>query len=218
LRILDDKVDGKKDFVRNAPKIIDYLSDQEKLEFQKIITLLNSKNIKFELDETLVRGLDYYTNLVFEIISTDGRLSAQPTIIGGGRYSKLVSELGGEDCSCLGFALGIERLLLLCEYENVTLSTKNDVDVVIACLSEQAIDITFDLLKSLRNKNIKAICKFDTFKLAKILTYANKIKSKFIIIIGEKELQTKSFVVKNLDSNKQENLTDGEIINFIKQK
>ena len=218
LRILDDKVDGKKEFVKDAPKIVDYLSEQENADFQKILQILKANKINFTIDQTLVRGLDYYTNLVFEINSTDPKLAAQPTIIGGGRYSKLVSELGGEDCSCLGFALGIERLLLVCEYENVKLINENNIDVVIACLSDQAINLTFDLMNALRSNNVKTICKFDTSKLSKVLTYANNIKSKFIIIIGEKEIQNKSFVIKNLDTNKQESLSKEKIINFIKQQ
>lgn len=217
LRILDDKVDGKKSFVQNAPKITDFLSKQEIDEFEQIIKLLEKNGIIANVDPTLVRGLDYYTNLVFEINSTDERLSAQPTIIGGGRYAKLVSELGGEDCSCLGFALGVERLLLVCEYESIQLNISNTIDVVIACLTETAISETFNLLKILRSENIKTICKFDTNKLSKILTYANNVKAKFIIIIGEQEIKNNKYVVKNLDLNKQESLAKNEIVNFIKQ-
>jgi histidyl-tRNA synthetase len=213
---LDDKIDGKKSFVQNAPKIKDFLTKQEIDDFEKIVDLLKTNNIQVNIDPTLVRGLDYYTNLVFEINSTDERLIAQPTIIGGGRYAKLVSELGGEDCSCLGFALGIERLLLVCEYENITLIDENNIDVVIACLTNEAITKTFELMKLLRTNKIKTVCKFDLDKLSKILTYANNIKSKFIIIIGQQEINSNSFVVKNLDLNQQKTLSINEIVGFIK--
>lgn len=216
LRILDDKIDGKKSFVQNAPKILDFLSQQEISDFEQIIKLLENNGIKINIDPTLVRGLDYYTNLVFEINSTDKRLDAQPTIIGGGRYAKLVNELGGEDCSCLGFALGVERLLLVCEYENIQLLKQNNIDVVIACLTNDATNKTFEIMKLLRKQNIKTICKFDNSKLSKILTYANNVKAKFIIIIGEQEMKNNSFVVKNLDLNQQRSLSMNEIIDFIK--
>jgi histidyl-tRNA synthetase len=218
LRILDDKLDGKKQFVKNSPKIIDFLSKKELEDFEHFKMILNNAGINFIVDDTLVRGLDYYTNLVFEITSTDERLASQPTIIGGGRYAKLVNELGGEECSCLGFALGVERLLLVCEYENTFLPKKQSIDVVIACLVNDAIDIVFNLLKILRNQNIASICKFETNKLTKILSYANHINSNFVIIVGTKEMKANTFIVKNLKTNQQKELSQNEIINFIKGK
>jgi histidyl-tRNA synthetase len=196
---------------------MDFLSQQEKDDFGQITKTLISNGINFNIDSTLVRGLDYYTNLVFEINSTDERLTSQPTIIGGGRYAKLVSELGGEDCSCLGFALGIERLLLVCEYENIDILQQNNISIVVACLCDEAIQPTFELLKFLRQKNINAVCKFDNVKLSKNLTYANNIKAKFIIIIGQNELKDNTFVVKNLELNKQKSLSKNEILGFIKE-
>jgi histidyl-tRNA synthetase len=104
LRIFDDKIDSKKTFVKNAPKLDTFLTPNEKSDFALLCNLLKSRNVKFIVDATLVRGLDYYTNFIFEIVSTSSKLTGQSTICGGGRYAKLISEFGDKDTSCVGFA------------------------------------------------------------------------------------------------------------------
>jgi histidyl-tRNA synthetase len=215
LRILDDKEDGKKDFVKNAPKIDKFLTDEEKHNFELICRALKTAEINFTVDQTLVRGLDYYTNFIFEINSTDERLSGQPTIIGGGHYANLVKELGGEECSCVGFALGIERLLLILEYENIKLPQNKPIDVVIANLSEKNSFAPTLILAYLRASGISAVCKFDTFKLAKSFSYAKALNARFVIILGEKELAENKLLIKNQKTMKQEIVELNKIVDFI---
>jgi histidyl-tRNA synthetase len=217
LRILDDKVDGKKDFVKNAPKVDKFLTEKEKTDFTLICDTLKSLNLKYKIDQTLVRGLDYYTNFIFEINSTDKRLEGQPTLIGGGRYANLVKELGGQECSCIGFALGIERLLLVLEYENIKLTKPSQIDVVVACfddkISQQAAIIALAILRS---SGISAVCKFDATKLVKSFNYAESLNARFVLILGVKELKEQKVVIKNQKTMKQETIALDKIVEYVK--
>jgi histidyl-tRNA synthetase len=174
-------------------------------------------DIKFKVDDTLVRGLDYYTNFIFEINSTDQRLLGQPTIIGGGRYNNLVKELGGENCSCIGFALGLERLLLVCEYENIKLPVNDTIDVVICNLADKTQPTALLLLSLLRQQGISVVCKFNTFKLPQQFKYAESLKAKYCIILGEKELKDKKIIIKNQKTMKQDIVEIDKIVNYFKR-
>lgn len=218
LRILDDKEDAEKDFVKNAPQIDAFLTTEEKQRFQNICNTLKAMEINFKVDKTLVRGLDYYTNFVFEINSTDERLAGQPTLIGGGRYANLVKELDGPDCSCVGFALGIERLLLVLQYENLQISEPVNTEIVVASLSEKTNPAAIVMLALLRSNAISAVCKFDTYKLTKHFDYASSLNAKFVIILGEKELQEQKVVIKNQKTLKQETISFDKIVDFIKNQ
>jgi histidyl-tRNA synthetase len=217
LRILDDKEDGKKDFVKNAPKIDKFLTVDEKKNFETICHILKTMEIDFKIDSSLVRGLDYYTNFIFEINSTDERLAGQPTIIGGGRYANLVKELGGPECSCVGFALGIERLLLILDYENIKLPKPKSIDVVVANLSEKTQISSIFILALLRASGISAVCKFDSYKLSKSFNYAETLNARFVIILGDKELAENKVVIKNQKTLKQEVVAIDKIVDFIKK-
>ncbi|MDR3330583.1 MAG: histidine--tRNA ligase [Mycoplasmataceae bacterium] len=217
LRILDDKEDGKKDFVKNAPKIDKYLSDKEKADFKLICDTLKTLNLNYKIDQTLVRGLDYYTNFIFEINSTDKRLEGQPTLIGGGRYANLVKELGGPECSCIGFALGIERLSLALEYEKIKLVEPSKIDVVVACFEEQiSQQAAIIALAMLRSSGISAVCKFDATKLVKSFNYAESLNARFVLILGMKELKEQKVVIKNQKTMKQETIPLDKIVEYIK--
>lgn len=220
LRILDDKVDGKKEFVKKAPKIDTFLTKQEKEDFNKIVTVLKEMKIEFTIDDTLVRGLDYYTNFVFEIVSTRKELTGQPTLAGGGRYSYLVKELGGSDLSCSGFAIGLERLLIQINAENVKINSEQSVDVCLACIynDPQAIKIAFIISNILKSSNISCICNFDSTKLEKHFKYAKDNNAKFVIILGEKEFKSNSFIIKDQKTLKQETVNLKDLIEYMKGK
>ncbi|MDR2567900.1 MAG: histidine--tRNA ligase [Mycoplasmataceae bacterium] len=205
LRILDDKVDGELPFVKNAPKISKYLNDKEKQEQKVIEDSLKKLNINYELDENLVRGLDYYTNLVFEF-----KVDDLPSIGGGGRYAKLLGEFGSKDYSSIGFAVSIERLLVICEKLNINLLEDYSLDAVVASFDEENNNLIPQILQTLRENNLSVIGKFDSNKAAKIFNYAEKMNAKFVVLIGKKELQENSVIVKNLSTTQQEvvKLTD----------
>lgn len=216
LRILDDKIDGKKDFVKKAPKIDEYLTKEEVKYFENIVNELKRQKIPFVIDPTMVRGLDYYTNFVFEINSTEPKLSAQSTLLGGGRYNNLLAKLGAKDEGCIGFACGIERIIEQIELENITLKVNSVAKVIIAPLDSKCNSMALDLLIKLRKHDISAICNFNSNKIRNHFNLANKTKCEQVIIIGEKELKNNKVLIKNQKTLKQVEVDAKEIVNFLK--
>ncbi|MDE5599554.1 MAG: histidine--tRNA ligase, partial [Ureaplasma sp.] len=158
LRILDDKIDSKKDFVINAPKLEKYLTKEEKEEFNLILDSLTKLGISYEIDHSLVRGLDYYTKTVFEFVSTLDVLG-KSTIIGGGNYSNLIKEIGGPDYEGLGFGLGIERIIIALKEENKLEKEINKNSYLIAVEDSKNNFLGMELCLKLRRKG------FETFIL-----------------------------------------------------
>ena len=128
LRILDCKIDRDKEFVKNAPKMSDYLTDEARDYFEKVKEYLGAMEIPFEVDDSLVRGLDYYTDTVFEVVSTHAEAGAQATVFAGGRYDELIKEMGGPSLSGVGFAVGLERLLIMAKAEDVLAESDEHID------------------------------------------------------------------------------------------
>lgn len=218
LRILDDKVDGQKPFVKKAPKVIEFATKEEIAYFKKITDALDAQKVKYVVDETLVRGLDYYTNLVFEFISTQESLKGQPTIIGGGRYNNLIKELGGPNVDCVGLAIGLDRIAVALKDNKILQNSKKEyvkVDCIIASLDKK-IDITAQILaKLLRYSGISTLCNFGVSKLTKHFKYAEKVNAQFVIIIGEKEIRESCVLVKNQKTLKQEKVKIDDLVSFI---
>lgn len=214
LRILDDKIDSKKNVVINAPKIDKYLTDAEKEEIKLILNSLDSLHIDYELDSTMVRGLDYYFGLVFEFVSTSKELS-ENTIIGGGKYSKLVGELGGNDTDCIGFAIGIERLIMAHVIENGHILPKQ-LDVYIASIGNTKLN-TLNLSDALRKSGFSVDNNLSLDKLDKHFKYASKFNPKKILIFGEQEKQSGSVIVKDQLNKTEEVVKIIDLINYLKE-
>ena len=204
LRILDDKVDGTKEFVKKAPKIDQFLNDEEKKYFKNITNLLDKLSIKYTIDSTLVRGLDYYTNFVFEIVSKNKELSGQSTLIGGGKYDELTQELGGPDISCIGLAIGIERIMICLNIENKIIDeTVMKPQVCLCCLDENLFDNCKILETKLRNDGLSCISNYNTTKLPRLFKYAKQNRVQVIVIIGEKEFKQNKVIIKNQTTMEQ---------------
>ena len=229
LRILDDKIDSKKDFVKYAPQIIDFATDNENKYFKKRINLLDELNIKYKIDPTLVRGLDYYTDFIFEIESTSNLLFGQPTLIGGGRYNKMIAELEGEETNCVGFALGIERLMILLENNKILNSLKNKykkINVYLAYFSPNKNEFSkikhycFKLAKELIEHEISCICNFniDGKNIKKHFQYAKNQCAQYVIIVGEKEIDNNYVTIKDQITMQQEKVEKNNIIEYLKNK
>jgi histidyl-tRNA synthetase len=201
-RILDDKIDGIKEFVKKAPKISDFLSKEEKTQHSGLLKLLSEFKIKYEIDETLVRGLDYYTNMVFEIINKDGL-----ALGGGGRYSKLVSEFGGEDVNCVGSAFGISRII-----DELSMAIESSIDIVFAPMVNKAEVRVLNYLNKCREKGISCVAKYGFNKLTNVFKYAQNVNAKYVIIVGEKELKDNTISIKNQKTMDQKNI---DFIDFI---
>ena len=158
LRILDCKIDHESEIVKNAPKM--QLSESSAQYFEKVKHYLDLLGIPYEIDERLVRGLDYYTDTVFEVVSTNEASGSQATIFGGGRYDDLVREMGGPQISGIGFAIGVERLLILCEAEEI-FDINKSIDCYVINLNEDP-DYALQIAEMLRNNSFS--CEMDYYR------------------------------------------------------
>ncbi|WP_322910903.1 histidine--tRNA ligase [Mycoplasmopsis felis] len=206
LRILDDKIDSKLDFIKSAPKIKDYLSKESQTYYNNVKTKLDELGIKYFESNELVRGLDYYDEVVFEFVADTKDIGSQSTIIGGGRYSNLIKELGGPDLSSVGFGFGIDRCASLIR-ERFIKSTNieqeiNNCDIYVSSsLNETNLSKLFDLTyKHLINLFPSVEFEFNLIKSKKLFEKANKKNAK-IIIYDDKMLQPIMFCAKNLLTN-----------------
>ena len=201
MRILDCKSDICKSVAKDAPKITDYLCDECRAHFDKLRSYLDATGIEYELDPMLVRGLDYYTNTVFEFVS--GSLGAQSTVLGGGRYNGLVATLGGPETAGLGFGCGIERLLLTLEAEGKLPSDRLVPDVFIAYAEERAESVSNSLVYELRSLGVSAERDTTGRSLKAQMKYAGKIGARYSAVIGGSEIDNGKITLKNMDSGEQ---------------
>lgn len=202
LRILDCKNEGCRLICDNAPKSADHLCNDCDAHFEKLCKLLDLNDIKYIINTSIVRGLDYYTRTVFEFIDPD--IGAQSTICGGGRYSGLVSELGGPDTDAVGFGMGITRLLNALENSDTNLPADNVPDIYIASLGENAKQYTFTLGEALRRMGLYVETDLCDRSLKAQMKYANKISASFALVIGDNELQSESSKLKNMQTGEEE--------------
>ena len=204
LRIFDSKNEDDKKIVEdNAPFIFDHISDEDLNHFNQLKNILDKINIPYFHDKKLVRGLDYYTRTTFEITSKN--LGAQDALCGGGRYDKLVNQLGGKNTPAVGFAAGVERLLLLINDD--TFDQSDNVKIYISILGEQNIPDAMKIASDLRkNTNLNINVESNRRSLKSQMREANRQKCSYVIIIGENELQNKIVLIKNMKNGEQENI------------
>lgn len=217
LRLLDCKVDHDKEYMKNAPRLINSLTKESKEYFNEVLTILDDLNIDYEIDDRLVRGLDYYTDTIFEIVSTNKESGAQSTLFGGGRYDGLVGSLGGPDVSGIGFGMGMERMLISAQIENPSLFDSKALDLFILPLSNTVKDYAFTVLEKLRNLDIKCDMEYNDKSLKAMFKYCERNKIKYAILIGEDEMNNNTIVLKDLVNNTQEEL-NSEWLSIIKER
>lgn len=196
LRILDCKEEGCKALCKDAPKIIDYLCDDCSAHFKKLQELLTDCGVAYEINPFIVRGLDYYTKTVFEFVTT--ALGSQGTVCGGGRYDNLISQLGGTPTCGVGFGMGIERLLMLMEAENVIIPAHEKVKLYIATMGDAAYKKAFEIVSALRDKGVKAEVDHAGRGIKAQFKYADKIHAENVVTLGENELTSGVAQIKNM--------------------
>ena len=177
--------------------------------------MLNSLSIKYEIDLNLVRGLDYYTDLVFEFVDDDVKLG-QNALGGGGRYDNLVESLGGKPTPVIGFGLGIERLLLYLESKNLDIVDDNRLDVYVASNTDNN-NYIIKFVNSLRNKGFSVESDLLDRSLKSQFKYANKINAKFVITIGDDEINENKISIKNMDNSEQIKIWSNDVEEYLKQ-
>ena len=196
LRILDCKEEDCKALCKDAPKIIDYLCDDCSAHFKKLQELLADCGVAYEINPFIVRGLDYYTKTVFEFVTT--ALGSQGTVCGGGRYDNLISQLGGTPTCGVGFGMGIERLLMLMEAENVIIPERENVKLYIATMGDAAYKKAFEIVSALRDKGVKAEVDHAGRGIKAQFKYADKIHAENVVTLGENELASGVAQIKNM--------------------
>lgn len=198
LRILDSKNHTDRKIIANAPSILDFLNTESRDHFQKVQKLLDQLKIPYTISPQLVRGLDYYNNLVFEF--TAGELGAQNSIGGGGRYDGLMKTLGGPDLPTMGFGAGIERIIQTLLKQGVPVQPPPRPTLYIIPLGDEATSVCFSLLHDLRQNGISAHMDFSSKKLNKAMQIANQMQAKFVAVVGDEELRTKSVDLKEMST------------------
>ncbi|RKJ30611.1 histidine--tRNA ligase, partial [Butyricicoccus sp. 1XD8-22] len=215
LRILDCKVDHEHPLMGTAPKLTDYLNESSARYFEKVKEYLEILGIDYEVDPNLVRGLDYYNHTAFEIMSTASGFGAITTLCGGGRYNGLVSEMGGPDLPGIGFALSIERLLLALEAEGIELDVEDSLDIYVVAMGEEAKKKSVELLSSFRAKGISAEMDYIDRKMKAQMKSADRLGAKYVIVIGETELEEASVNIKEMQSGNEEKVELSELVNYL---
>jgi histidyl-tRNA synthetase len=205
LRILDTKDEGDKKILTNSPSIANFYTDDDKKFLNNILNKLSYLNIDFNVNKLLVRGLDYYTSTVFEFVNTG--LDTQNTVLGGGRYDKLVREMDGGNVSAVGFAAGIERLMLL--LDGNIFKEKRPISIV--PIGDSEIDYCINLQKKLFERNVVCELISNDGKVKSKMNIANKINSEFVIIVGEDEIKSEILTVKNMDSADEEKVSVNDL-------
>lgn len=196
LRILDCKEEECKALCKDAPKIIDYLCEDCSAHFKKLQELLTDCGVAYEINPFIVRGLDYYTKTVFEFVTT--ALGSQGTVCGGGRYDNLISQLGGTPTCGVGFGMGIERLLMLMEAENVIIPAHENVKLYVATMGDAAYKKAFEIVSALRDKGVKAEVDHAGRGIKAQFKYADKIHAENVVTLGENELASGIAQIKHM--------------------
>lgn len=204
MRILDCKSPVCSDIAKDAPVISDYLCDECSEHFKKLKDILTSMNIAYKVNPKIVRGLDYYTKTVFEFITTD--IGAQGTVCAGGRYDGLVKELGGPQTPSLGFAAGIERLILTMEKQGCDFMEKSKCDLYIVPMGQSALEKAVVLAKGLRAEGYTVEYDLMNRSLKAQMKYANKTGAVYTMVLGDNEIQSGAVKIKNMQSGKETEL------------
>ncbi len=218
LRILDCKVDRHKDFFKNAPKITEYLTDASKEHFDKVLAVLRQMNIDYEVDESLVRGLDYYSHTVFELEVNIPEFGAQNVIGAGGRYDSLVKDLGGPDTPGVGMAFGMERLLLACEMAGKKLGTPDFVHIYFIALGEEAQQVALREMQVCRIGGLYCDMDYLGRSIKAQFKYADQNRAMFTCILGDNEIKNNVINIKNNTTEEQETISLYEIYPYVLNK
>ncbi|MGH9454457.1 MAG: histidine--tRNA ligase [Terriglobia bacterium] len=215
LRLFDCKVPEDQPLIDKLPVILGHLGPECRQHFDRVTAELTDRGIAFTVTPRLVRGLDYYTRTAFEI--TSGSLGAQNALLGGGRYDGLSETIGGPPMPGFGFAIGEDRLVMTVE-EAGKLTQPEGIDVYVAWMDDRAFIPARDLVRALRNGGLSVEMTYEPAKLKKMLGAANRLRARFAVIIGESELASSRFQVKDMASGEQSQVEPDQVAAFVRVK
>ena len=211
LRVLDCKVEGCKEIVKDAPRTIDYLDDECRAHFEELQNMLSALNIPFEVDTGIVRGLDYYTRTVFEFVNKDGF-----TLCGGGRYDGLVKEIDEKhDIPSAGFGMGLERVLYFLNLEGIDIGGVTPPQLYIAMMPDVKVE-GYKLINSLRQQGISVETDYMGKSVKAQMKYANKIHAPYVVVLGADEIASGKVRIKNMEDGSETECAIEQIIDIVK--
>ena len=213
LRIFDSKVESDQKLIKSAPKLVDHLDEESKNDFEVVKNQLTKFGIPFTIDLSLVRGLDYYTKLTFEIDS--GSVGAQTALCGGGRYDLLIETLGGKPTPATGFAAGIERILLACENEKSFSVPDTAIDVYLVRIDNELESVVSELAGKLRAENLSVDFDYLQRSVKAQMREANKMNAKYVLFIGGDEYKQGMMKLKNMSTSSEEKVKLDSISEFV---
>ena len=214
LRILDCKKDRNHELMKTAPSILEYLNEDSKNYFEKVLKHLNDMEIPYTVDPTLVRGLDYYNHTAFEIMSSAEGFGAITTLCGGGRYNGLVEDFGGPEIPGIGFALSVERLIAALEAEGITLPIEQQSDLYVVALGEAAKDYSVKLVNEVRQNGFSVDKDYGNRKIKAQFKAADRLNARFVAVLGDDELNNNKITLKDMATGNQQEL---DLHNFVEE-
>lgn len=215
LRVLDCKVEADQPIIEKLPKIIEHLDPECRQHFERVTSELQARGLAYQVTPRLVRGLDYYTRTTFEI--TSGALGAQNAVVGGGRYDGLSEMLGGPPTPGIGFSIGQDRLILAVQAAAV-LKSEAPLGAYVVWMGEATLPPAARLVRELRAQDLSVEIDYDPMKIKKAMGVANKLQARFAIIIGEGELASGRYQVKDMTSGEQQEMEPETIAAYLKEK
>ena len=218
LRILDCKVDKDNKVLKEAPTTLEYLNEESRDRFEKVQEYLDILGITYEIDTRIVRGLDYYNHTVFEIEAKVDGFGSNNVLGGGGRYNGLVSQLGGPETPCVGFACGIGRLVQALELEKVKLPIKEDIDLFITYVSEDEKKNAIYLAQELRMAGYIVETEYTGRNLKGELKQADRLKAKYTALLNDEDLNNNEVKIKNMKTKEEELISLDAIIYYLEEK
>lgn len=211
MRILDCKSPVCSEIAKGAPVVLDYLCDECREHFQKVKSYLDAANIEYIVNPQIVRGLDYYTKTVFEFVSD--AIGSQGTVCGGGRYDGLLEELGGQHTPSLGFGMGLERLQLVMEAQGCNFPEPSRPDLFIVAMGEKATLKAVEIAKDMRDEGFSVVYDLNGRSLRAQMKYADKLGSKFNVVIGDNEVENKVVSLKDMATGKSSEINLDTFVN-----
>ena len=218
LRILDCKVDKDNDFLKNAPKTIDYLNEYSKERFNKLQEYLDLMEINYEIDTNIVRGLDYYNHTVFEIVGDIPEFGSQNVLGGGGRYNGLIEELDGPSTPAIGFAMGLDRTILAMEALDVNFKIREDIDLFIMYGNEEEKDTANYLLQELRMNGFITETDFMNKSFKNQFKSADRFNAKYLIILNSDDIKGYKVKVKDNTTKEEELVSINDLVDYLDQR
>lgn len=218
LRVLDCKKDMDHEAMKTAPSILEYLNEESGAYFTRVKEYLDEMGISYVVDETLVRGLDYYNHTAFEIMSDADGFGAITTLLGGGRYNGLAEQLGGPSTPGIGFGMGLERLLMALEAEKVELPIANDLDLFFITMGEETKATAVKLVQQLRLAGIRVDQDYQNRKVKAQFKAADRVKANYVAVLGEEELAQGKVKIRSMETGDEVEVAFDDLVKTMQEK